>query len=143
MKISDIKSGLGKVNIEAVVVSVTPIKEINKYGKNIKVSTATIKDSSGKIKLSLWNEDAEKVEKGDKIKISNGYASEFKGEKQLTAGKFGKLEVLEKGMDVNEEDDDKGEIEKALAKGETKTNIVPDDEEEEPAEVSGEEDEEW
>jgi len=145
MKISDIKSGLGKINIEAVVVSITPIKEINKYGKNIKVSTATIKDNSGKIKLSLWNEDAEKVEKGDKIKIINGYASEFKGEKQLTAGKFGKLEVLEKGLDVdeNEEDEARGEIEKSLAKGETKTNIVPDDEEDEEPEVSGEEDEEW
>jgi replication factor A1 len=145
MNISDIKSGLGKINIEAVVISVTPIKEINKYGKNIKVSTATIKDDSGKIKLSLWNKDAEKVEKGDKVKITNGYASEFKGEKQLTAGKFGKLEVLEKGIEVEEEseDENKGEIEKALSKGETKTNIVVDDEEDEEPEISSEEDEEW
>ena len=32
-----------------------------------------------------------------KVKITNGYVSEFQGELQLTTGKFGKLEVLETG----------------------------------------------
>jgi ssDNA-binding replication factor A large subunit len=45
--------------------------------------------------MSLWNDDIEKAEAGKKIKITNGFVSEFKGEKQLSAGKFGKLEFLD------------------------------------------------
>ncbi len=40
---------------------------------------------------------------GDKVHITNGYVSEFQGEKQLTTGKFGKLEVVEKGEGAVEE----------------------------------------
>jgi replication factor A1 len=107
MKISDIKAGEGKISIEAAVIDIGEARDINKYGKNLRVATATIQDDSGKIKLSLWNQEVDKVKKGDKVKITDGYASEFKGEKQLTAGKFGKLEVVgqasEEEMQVSEE----------------------------------------
>jgi replication factor A1 len=43
--------------------------------------------------LTLWNQDIEKVKQGDTVRITNGYVNEFQGEKQLTTGKFGKLEV--------------------------------------------------
>ena len=39
----------------------------------------------------------DKVKTGDKVKITNGFVSEFRGEKQLSTGRFGKLEVVEKG----------------------------------------------
>jgi replication factor A1 len=94
MKIAEIKPGLGKIDIEADVISMEEPRTFNKYGKDLKVANAIIKDDSGEIKLTLWNDEIEKVQPGSKIKITNGYCSEFKGEKQLTAGKFGKLEVL-------------------------------------------------
>jgi len=94
MKISEIKANQGKIDVEAAVIDIGEARDVNKYGKNLRVATATIQDDSGKIKLSLWNQEVDKVKKGDKIKITNGYASEFKGEKQLSAGKFGKLEVV-------------------------------------------------
>lgn len=100
MKISEIKSGQGKIDVEAVIIDITPVREIKKYGKTLRVATATLQDDSGEIKLSLWNQDTEKVSNGDKIKIVNGYASEFKGEKQLTTGKFGKMEILEKNEQI-------------------------------------------
>jgi replication factor A1 len=121
MKISEIKAGEGKINIEAAVVDKTDSRDINKYNKNLKVATATIKDESGKIKLSLWNTEIEKVNVGDKIKVTNGYASEFKGEKQLTAGKFGKIEVVGKASEEEmqpQESEESGE--EAI-----KTNIAP------------------
>lgn len=95
MKVSELKTGQGKVEIEATVVSVGEVRTYNKFGKDLRVAEAVISDGSGEIKLSLWNEDIEKVSAGKKVKISNGYVSEFKGEKQLSAGKFGKLEVLD------------------------------------------------
>lgn len=94
VKITDLKARQGKVEIEAEVVSISEPKEFEKFGNKGRVATAKIKDDSGEISLTLWNDDVDKVKAGDKIKITNGYVNEFQGEKQLTAGRFGKLEVI-------------------------------------------------
>jgi len=94
MKISELQAGQGKVDIEAEVVSVDEPRAFEKWGKEGKVANATIKDDSGEIKLTLWNDQIDTVKPGAKIKITNGYVSEFRGEIQLTTGKFGKLEVI-------------------------------------------------
>lgn len=94
MKISEITANQGKIDITAEVISVEEPREFEKFGKKLKVGNAIIKDDSGEIKMTLWNEDTEKVKQGMNIHIINGYASEFKGEKQVTTGKFGELEIL-------------------------------------------------
>lgn len=94
MKISELKSGEGKVSIEAEVKSVDEPRVFNKFGRDLKLANAVVFDESGEIKLTLWNDDVAKVTIGKKIKITNGFVNEFQGEKQLTAGKFGKLEVI-------------------------------------------------
>jgi len=95
MEIKDLKVGQGKADIDAVVKSKSEPRTFNKYGKDLKVASAVITDASGEIVLSLWNDDVEKIKVGDKVKITNGYVSEFNGTKQLSAGKFGKLEVVD------------------------------------------------
>ncbi len=102
MKISEIKSEQGSITIEADVIDVSGVRNISKFNKQLKVATATLMDESGQIELSLWNQDIEKVKKGDKIKLTNGYAKEFQGKMQITPGKFGKLEVIGKA-DVQSE----------------------------------------
>ncbi len=96
MKLSELKSGQGKVDIELKVKSKAEPRVMSKYGRELKVGNAVVTDESGEMKLTLWNEDVDKVNVGDTIKITSGYVSEFNGEKQLTAGKFGKLEVIGK-----------------------------------------------
>ena len=95
MEIKDLKVGQGKADIEAVVKSKSEPRTFNKYGKDLKVASAVIVDASGEIVLSLWNDDIDKINVGDKVKVTNGYVSEFNGTKQLSAGKFGKLEVVD------------------------------------------------
>lgn len=94
MNISELKAGQGKVDIEVKVKVLNEPRVMEKYGKQLKVANAVVEDESGEITLTLWNEDVDKVKVGDKIKISNGYVSEFNAQKQLTSGKFGKLEVI-------------------------------------------------
>tara|TARA_Y100000310_G_scaffold324465_1_gene386320 strand:+ start:1289 stop:1579 length:291 start_codon:yes stop_codon:yes gene_type:complete len=94
MKISELESKQGKIDIEVEITKVDEPREFEKFGQKGKVATATVKDESGEIKLTLWNEEVDSVKEGDKIKITNGYVSEYQGEKQLTAGRFGKLEVV-------------------------------------------------
>lgn len=97
MKVKELKPRQGNVNITLQVVEVGETREFNKFGNIGRVANATTKDASGTIKVSLWNDDVEKVKAGDIIKITNGWVSEFQGEKQLSAGRLGKLEVVGKG----------------------------------------------
>lgn len=94
LKIADLKLRQRNVNIEVEVVDIGEIREFEKFGRKGRVATAVVKDDTGEIKIPLWNEDIDKVSVGDKVKIENGYVSEFQGEKQLTAGRFGTLTVL-------------------------------------------------
>ncbi|MCG2719711.1 MAG: OB-fold nucleic acid binding domain-containing protein [Nanoarchaeota archaeon] len=117
MAITDLKARQGKVDIVVEVTAKDEPREFEKFGKKGKVCSATVKDDSGEIKLSLWNEQADTVNVGDRVHIINGYVNEFQGELQLTAGKFGKLEIVEKGSEVVTEDEkteeeDKDELNK-------------------------------
>ncbi len=91
MNVSELKPGTGNVNLEVEVVSKDNEREINKYGRKLKVANFTVKDDSGSIVLVLWNEQIEQCNVGSKIKIENGYVNEWQGTAQLTLGKFGKL----------------------------------------------------
>ena len=107
MKLSELKAGQGNVDVSVEVKSKAEPRIMNKYGKELKVCNAIVFDESGEIKLTLWNSDVDKVNVGDKIKITNGYVSEFNGEKQLTSGKYGKLEVLGSGSSGKKDGDEK------------------------------------
>ncbi len=96
MQISELKAGQGKVEIAVEVKDLGQIREFNKFGKPGRVCNATVFDASGEMKLTLWNDEIDKVKVGDTIKISNGYVSEFQGEIQLSAGRYGKMEVVAK-----------------------------------------------
>jgi len=110
-KISELQVGQGKVSVAATVKEMGEVRNINKFGREIRVANATIADESGEIKLTLWNDDIDKVKPGSKVKITNGYVNEFNGEKQLTAGKFGSMEVGGGGGGENAEPNEKTEEE--------------------------------
>jgi len=95
MEIKDLKPNQGNIDIVAVVVNKEEPRTFEKFGKSGSVCNAILKDDTGEVKLTLWNEDIDKVNQGDKIHLQNGWCSEFKGEKQLSAGKFGKIEIVE------------------------------------------------
>ncbi len=94
MKIVDLKPRQGKVDIEVEVIDISEAREFSKFGREGRVATARVKDDSGEIDLTLWNESIDEVSVGDKVKIENGYVNEFQGNSQLTAGKFGTLTVI-------------------------------------------------
>ncbi len=95
--IKDLEVKQGNAELIAEVVEVGAAREFNKFGKSGRVANARLKDETGEIKLSLWNEQIDLVHAGDKVHIKNGYVSEWQGEKQLTTGRLGTIEVVEKG----------------------------------------------
>ena len=97
MVISELTSGQGNVNVEGTITEVGESRTFSKFGREMTVANAMLKDDSGSIKLTLWNDDVTKFKEGDKVKIENGYVNEFQGENQLTSGKFGKIEKVGEG----------------------------------------------
>ena len=95
MKLSELKPKQGQVEIVGEITEIGETREFSKFGKAGRVATAMIQDSSGKMKLTLWNEQIDQVKVNDKIKVENGYVTAFKGEIQLNVGKFGNLTVNE------------------------------------------------
>jgi len=104
MKISELKPRDGNVEVEGEIKSIDEPREFQKFGKVGRVTNAIIADDSGEIKLTLWNDEIEKVKVGSKVKVVNGYVNEFQGEKQLTAGKFGKLVIDGEGSEEETEE---------------------------------------
>ncbi len=51
-------------------------------------------DEGASVSLSLWNDEIDRVNLNDRIRIINGWVSEWRGNLQVSAGRYGKLEVL-------------------------------------------------
>jgi len=106
-KVGDLTPQSKAVNVTAKVVSKTEIREIpmGRDGSPHKVSDALIGDETGVVYLTLWDENIEKVNEGDTIRVENGYVTLFKGNIRLNIGKYGKIEPAQEALtaDVNTE----------------------------------------
>jgi len=91
-----LKDGDRKVDVEANVVEKSDAREVRSRYTNetFKVADATIEDETGTITLTLWNDQVEQVNVGDRVKIENGYIKSFRDILQLNSGKYGSLTVL-------------------------------------------------
>jgi len=73
--INEISEKLGSLSIEGKVMNRSPVREFTrKDGKNGRVSSLSVRDSSGKTRISFWNEDIDKIENieiGDFISLSS------------------------------------------------------------------------
>jgi replication factor A1 len=101
-KVGDLTPQSKAVNVTAKVVSKTEIREIpmGRDGSPHKVSDALIGDETGVVYLTLWDDNIEKVNENDTIRIENGYVTLFKGNIRLNIGKYGKLEPAQTPLDV-------------------------------------------
>ena len=91
MKISELRANSKKVDIEGTVTELSEVKE----GKGFTYANGVLQDDTGSVALTLWNREVSEVSVGDRIRITNGYIKVFNDTLQLSAGKFGKLTVID------------------------------------------------
>jgi replication factor A1 len=95
-KIGDLKVGMKKVSLKAEVLEIPKSKIVyTRYGTTACVSNALIRDETGSMKMSLWNQQINTVHKGDVIDVKNVTVTWFSGERQLRLGRSGSLSVIE------------------------------------------------
>lgn len=85
----------GKGNIRFVVISLGELKSgTTKSGDEWQKQEVVIKDESTAMNLTLWNENIGEVIDGKSYTLENAYWTEYKGEPQLSLGKFYKLNEI-------------------------------------------------
>lgn len=94
VKISELQPKTPVPELTGEIVSIGEARQFANERGSGRVCDAALKDKTGEVKLSLWNDQIEMVKEGDKVKIENGWCSEFKGQKQISTGKLGKLTVV-------------------------------------------------
>ena len=72
-----------------------------KYGASKTVCGAFLKDETGEVRLTLWDSDVERIQNGYTIKIRNGYARPFRGEKYLSSGFYGSIDIISTDPDYD------------------------------------------
>lgn len=95
MKVSDLQPNSQVDNIELEVIDVGDTREFSNFRGSGRVANAKGKDDTGEVSITLWNDDIDKIKTGDKVKIENGWVKEYRGELQVSSGKFGKMSVVE------------------------------------------------
>jgi len=95
VKASEVKPDMRRIELELTIVEIEePRPYTRRDGREGRVATATGEDDSGRVKVSLWDADVDRVKVGSRIKITNGYSRMFRGEVHVSSGIYGKLEVL-------------------------------------------------
>ncbi len=96
-KVGELTPQSRAVNVTAKVVSKSEIRDIpmGRDGSAHRVCDALVGDETGSIYLTLWDDNIEKVNEEDTIRIENGYVTLFKGNMRLNIGKYGKMATAE------------------------------------------------
>lgn len=98
VKISDIQSS--PASVEGKVIKVLGSREFEKNGRKGKVANLLLADTTGSIRVVLWDKDADKVmsgtiKDGSGLRISNGIVKDGMNGKELSPGRFGRIDEIE------------------------------------------------
>ncbi len=70
-------------------------------GLEHRVAEYRVADETGSVKLTLWDEDVDRVEVGKTYELKHGYTSTFRGQLRLRKGRYGQLSESEEEVEPN------------------------------------------
>jgi len=94
MAISDLQPNTSASLDKVEVTDKGDVREFSRYGKLGRVCTCTIKDDTGTCELTLWNDDVDLYNTGDKLKLTECWVKEWNSRNQISPGRNGKIEKL-------------------------------------------------
>ena len=97
LQIKELKANQGFDVIEGTITELGDVREFQKFGRPGRVCNGKLKDGSGEVKVTLWNDQIEQVKNDQVVKITNGYTSEWQGQLQVSTGRNGSIEISGEG----------------------------------------------
>lgn len=112
LDIKNVVSGMNSATITGKVERAFEPREFETDDGKGKVANLILRDETGTIRFSLWNEEVEKfieeekVGVGDTIRVKNGYVTEDnRGQPEIRLGRSGKIEEVDVEIDVEVDPD--------------------------------------
>ncbi len=101
--VDDLSLGLSNVNLVGLVLDTDSMRTFDRDdGSEGKVANLTLGDSTGRVRVTLWDEQAERVddlEAGDTVEVIDGYVRERDGDLELHVGNRGALEDVDEDVE--------------------------------------------
>ena len=95
MKVKDLKAEQKFDVLELTITEKGEVRDVNTFRGQSRVCDAKGVDEDGdSVALSLWNEEIDQVNQDERVRITNGWVRQWRGNLQVSAGRFGKLEVV-------------------------------------------------
>ncbi len=92
-KIKDLTKGMRDIELVAEVDFLGEKRSTSGFDNDIFVH-GYVKDETGEIKMTFWNDDIKKAKPGKKFRIKKGYTTTYNGELQLNVDKETPLEFI-------------------------------------------------
>ena len=107
--------GQSDVSLQGVVLDTDSIRTFDRDdGSEGQVSNLTLGDETGRVRVTLWDEQAERAEKltaGQSIEIVDGYVRERDGSLELHVGEQSEIDELDESVEFVPDADDIGGVE--------------------------------
>lgn len=103
----------GKAKFMGKVTGKSGVKEFDTEKGSGEVANIFLGDETGKIRLSLWNEQTQyldEIEKGDVLQISGFIKKDNRGKKEAILGKYGKMKKVDKDIEVKDTSEKKKDL---------------------------------
>ena len=91
MKINELQINQPFEKLEVELVSKGEPRAFQSARGSGSLCKVAVKDETGEVSLTLWNDQINQFEEGDKIVLENGWCSEYRGDKQISTGKKGTI----------------------------------------------------
>ncbi|HDH81871.1 MAG: hypothetical protein FE040_01140 [Thermoplasmata archaeon] len=97
MKVSDLKANS---NVDEIVLKIIEKKEpreiTKRFGGTARVCDLVGEDEDGNtVQITLWNDEIEKVDVNEVVKIKDGWVKEWNNQLQISTGRSGRIEKVE------------------------------------------------
>ena len=97
LSVSQLRDGMQNVDLLVKAVQVSSPKEFEKNGRRGKLCNLVVADSTGEIRLTVWHDEAEKVQghvrRGTILLLRNCFVKSFNDRPQLSLGYKGSIEL--------------------------------------------------
>lgn len=96
MKVADLADRSEVDEIELEIVDKEEPREFDSQSSSGRVCNAVGRDDDGDtVTVTLWNEEIDEVDVGQRVRIVDGWSKRYEGEMELSSGRYGELEVVD------------------------------------------------
>lgn len=91
IKAKDVRKDMSNISIKGKIISIEEEKRINTINGEARIARAIIEDETGRITITLWNEQIKRARIGSMVEVQRAYVVSYKGNISLNVPKNGKI----------------------------------------------------